>query len=126
MRVLLDTVTFIWAVESPESLSRAARAVLQNDAAVIELSSVSISEIAIKHTLGKLDFGRDHLVKGIADLKLSLLPYTEAHAVKLFDLPPHHTDPFDRQIVAQSIAEDVPVVTPDAKFSLYAGLKVLW
>jgi PIN domain nuclease of toxin-antitoxin system len=38
----------------------------------------------------------------------------------------HHTDPFDRQIIAQALQERIPVVTPDAKFSLYEGLQVLW
>jgi PIN domain nuclease of toxin-antitoxin system len=38
----------------------------------------------------------------------------------------HHTDPFDRQIIAQALAESIPVVTPDEKFSLYKGLKIIW
>jgi len=41
-------------------------------------------------------------------------------------LPAHHADPFDRQIIAQALIEDVPVVTPDEAFRLYDGLTVLW
>ena len=63
---------------------------------------------------------------GVADLQLRVLPYTGEHAFRLFDLPTHHADPFGRQIVAQALVENVPVVTPDEAFSLYEGLKVLW
>jgi PIN domain nuclease of toxin-antitoxin system len=55
-----------------------------------------------------------------------VLPYTSDHAFQLFTLPRHHNDPFDRQIIAQALLEDIPVVTPDDKFSLYKGLKVIW
>jgi PIN domain nuclease of toxin-antitoxin system len=44
----------------------------------------------------------------------------------LFDLPLHHADPFDRPIIAQALAEKIPIVTCDEKFSLYKGLKLIW
>jgi PIN domain nuclease of toxin-antitoxin system len=126
MRLLLDTVTFLWAVDSPERITRKAMSALRNEAAVRELSVVSLSEIAIKLAIGKLTFGRDDVMKGIADLQLKLLPYTADHAFHLFGLPLHHADPFDRQIIAQALAEKIPVVTADEKFRLYKGLKVIW
>jgi PIN domain nuclease of toxin-antitoxin system len=55
-----------------------------------------------------------------------VLPWTVDHALELFDLPLHHPDPFDRQIIAQAISEDVAVVTSDAKFKLYSKLSVIW
>ena len=125
MRVLLDTVTFIWAVSSPERLSRRAMSVLRSDA-VREISSVSISEIAIKQARGKLTFGKDDLMAGLADLRVRVLPYTAEHALCLFDLPLQHPDPFDRQIIAQAICENIPVVTCDEKFRLYKEVEVLW
>jgi PIN domain nuclease of toxin-antitoxin system len=126
MRVLLDTVTFIWAVSSPERISRRAMSALRSEAAVREISSVSIAEIAIKQTRGKLTFGQDDIVAGLADLRVRVLPYTADHALRLFDLPLHHPDPFDRQIIAQAIRENIPVVTCDEKFSLYKEVEVLW
>src|SRR5258706_592430 len=60
------------------------------------------------------------------DLDLRVLPYTANHAFSLFDLPLLHADPFDRQIIAQALSEEIPVMTCDEKFSLYKGLKVLW
>ena len=126
MRLILDTVTFIWAVSTPERLSRAAMSALRKGTAVREISVVSLTEIAIKQTRGKLAFGKADTMAGVADLRLRVLPYAEEHAFRLFDLPTHHADPFDRQIIAQALAEDVPVVTPDESFNLYQGLKVIW
>jgi len=126
MRLLLDTVTFLWAVTSPERLSRRAMAALRNPAAVREISVISVSEIAIKHARGKLTIGKEDLNAGAADLRLRILPYTAEHALRLFDLPVHHADPFDRQIIAQALCEDIPVVTCDETFRLYKGLKVFW
>ncbi len=126
MRVILDTVTFIWAVSSPERLSRAAMSALQKRTAVRQISVVSLTEIAVKQTRGELMFDKADAIAAIADLRLRVLPYSAEHAFRLFDLPTHHADPFDRQIIAQALAEDVPVVTPDEAFNLYEGLKVVW
>jgi len=126
MRLILDTVTFIWAVSAPERLSRAAMSALRKSTVVREVSVVSLTEIAVKQTRGKLTFGKANAITGVADLRLRVLPYSEEHAFRLFDLPAHHADPFDRQIIAQALVEHVPVVTPDESFSLYKGLRVIW
>jgi PIN domain nuclease of toxin-antitoxin system len=126
MRLLLDTATFIWAVSSPEKISRAAMSALQSDDAVREISAISLSEIAINQARGKLIFHKDDVAAGVADLRLRVLPYTESHALRLFDLPLHHPDPFDRQIIAQALAEHIAVVTPDREFRLYKELKTVW
>ena len=126
MRLLLDTVTFIWAVSSPERLSRAAMAALRRPSAVRELSVVSLTEIAIKQTRGKLTFGKADAMIGVADLRLRILPYAVEHGFHLFDLPTHHADPFDRQIISQALVENITVVTPDESFRLYEGIRVVW
>lgn len=126
MRLLLDTVTFLWAIDSPERISRPAMSALRRASAIRELSVLSLSEIAIKQAKGKLTLRRDDLESGIGDLQLRILPYTFKHTMQLFDLPAHHGDPFDRQIIAQALAEEIPVVTADETFRLYRGLKVIW
>jgi PIN domain nuclease of toxin-antitoxin system len=126
VRLLLDTVTFIWALGSPELISKKAMAALQDDEAMREMSAVSLSEIAIKQAKGKLNLRKDDALVGVADLRMRVLPYTADHAYHLFGLPLHHTDPFDRQIIAQALAENIPVVTSDEKFKLYKGIKVIW
>ena len=119
-------MTFIWALHSPELLSARALRAMQDDDAVAELSAVSITEIAIKSSKGKLDVHRADVLAGLADLKMQVLPWNARHAFRLFDLPLYHTDPFDRQILAQALAENIPVVTSDAKFQLYAGIHIIW
>jgi PIN domain nuclease of toxin-antitoxin system len=126
MRLLLDTVVFIWAVSTPERLSRAAMSALRKATAVREISVVSLTEIAVRQTRGKLTLGKADAMAGVADLRLRVLPYAAEHAFRLLDLPAHHADPFDRQIIAQALVENVPVVTPDEAFNLYEGVKVVW
>ena len=126
MRLLLDTAVLIYAVESPERLSKRATSALKNPANVLELSAVSLAEIAIKAALGKLRLSAAIARQAVQDLDLRILPYTADHAFNLFDLPRHHGDPFDRQIIAQALCEKIPIVTSDEKFSLYKGLQLVW
>lgn len=126
MRLLLDTAILIFAVEAPDRLSKRAAAALQNPDNVLELSTVSLAEIAIKASLGKLRLSAPIVRVALEDLDIRTLPYTADHAFHLFGLPLHHGDPFDRQIIAQALAEKIPVVTSDDKFGLYKGLKIVW
>jgi PIN domain nuclease of toxin-antitoxin system len=126
VRLLLDTVVLIHAVESPERLSRRAAAALQNAQNILELSTISLAEIAIKAALGKLRLSAATVRQALQDLDIQTLPYTAEHAFQLFGLPLHHGDPFDRQIIAQALSEKIPIVTSDGKFGLYEGLKVIW
>jgi PIN domain nuclease of toxin-antitoxin system len=126
VRFLLDTVVLLFALQSTERLSKPAAAIFANPENSLELSSISVSEIAIKSTLGKLRFSLADTQQAIEDLDLRILPYTMDHASRLFDLPLHHTDPFDRQIIAQALCEEIPIVTCDDKFSLYKGLRIIW
>jgi PIN domain nuclease of toxin-antitoxin system len=125
-RLLLDTAVLIYALQSPESLSRRVKAALENEAISLELSAISLAEIAIKNSVGKLTLPAEVVRRAMQELGIRISPYTSDHAFRLFNLPRLHPDPFDRQIIAQALTEDIPVVTPDAKFKLYAGLKVIW
>lgn len=87
---------------------------------------MSLVEIAVKQIRGKLVCDKPDIEAGLADLRLRVLPYSAEHAFRLFDVPTRHADPFDRQIIAQALAEDVPIVTPDEAFKLYKDLKVVW
>lgn len=126
MRVLLDTSTFLFAVESPSKLSAAARRVFSKSSFERELSVVSFVEIAVKRARGKFTFTPDDIRKGIDDLELRTLPVTEEHATKMFDVPAYNPDPFDRLLIAQALAEDIPIVTCDEAFERYQGLKLIW
>lgn len=126
MRVLLDTVTFLYVLQSPERLSRLAKKIVETPTNVLELSVLSFSEIALKKAVGKLSLTRDSLEAAVNRLQLNILAYTQEHALELFDLPTYHRDPFDRQLIAQAIVEKIPVVTCDEQFLPYKQVKVIW
>jgi PIN domain nuclease of toxin-antitoxin system len=126
VRLLLDTAILIYAVEAPERLSKRATSALEDSRNLLEFSAISITEIAIKASLGKLKITAAMARQAVHDLDIRILAYTGEHALRLFDLPLHHGDPFDRQIIAQALSEKVPVVTPDEKFKLYSGLRIIW
>ena len=126
MRLLLDTAVLIYAVDSPERLSKRAASSLINTDNVLEFSSISLVEIAIKTAIGKLKMSAEVARQALETLGVRVLPYTADHAFELFTLPLHHSDPFDRQIIAQALAERVPIVTPDETFQRYKKLKIVW
>jgi PIN domain nuclease of toxin-antitoxin system len=90
------------------------------------ISPVSINEIAIKANKGLVPLGRKHIEKLILDLALTVLPMMAEHSFQLFGLPPHHSDPFDRMLIATALAEDVAIVANDREFKRYKGLRVIW
>jgi PIN domain nuclease of toxin-antitoxin system len=110
----------------PERISAKAMRLLQDEEKKLELSAVSIVEIAIKHKLGKLIYSTEAVLIALTELDIHVLPYTADHAFQLFRMPAHHADPFDRQIIAQAISEEIPVVTSDMKFRLYKEVQVIW
>lgn len=126
MRVLLDTAAFIYAAKTPENLSRRSISIIEDVATVLELSSVSLVEIAIKSMLGKITFSVELTRQAIDRLNIRILPFTAEHGFSFFSVPLHHRDPFDRQIIAQALMEEMPIVTPDHHFQSYKGLRVIW
>jgi PIN domain nuclease of toxin-antitoxin system len=126
VRFLLDTATLLFAVNAPERLSGKAKAALANPDNIRNLSAVSLNEIAIKTGLGKLNSSAEAMRQAIEDMDLRTLPFMPEHAFRLFELPLRHRDPFDRQLIAQALVEEIPVLTPDSKFKLYPGVRVIW
>lgn len=126
MRLLLDTMALICLAQTPSRLSRRAARAVKRPGCILELSALSLSEIAIKNRSGKLDMPEADLLQALDDLDIRILPYTREHALRLFGLPWHHADPFDRQILAQALAEDIPIVTSDEAFERYEGVRVIW
>jgi PIN domain nuclease of toxin-antitoxin system len=126
VQVLLDTHIFITAaVEGLEGLNSKTLKLLQSAETKRVLSSVSVTEIAIKFAIGKLPMNSYRVGRALADLAITLLPYTTTHAMRLFDLPLHHGDPFDRMLIATALAEDLPILSGDAIFREYKGLHLI-
>lgn len=126
MRVLLDTSVLIRAAKTGvHTLKPAVRKLLSDEETVRILSVISITEIAVKRTIGKLDLEPSVITDAIEDLQLTLLPYMPNHAMRLFDLPLHHREPFNRMLIATALAEAIPLITSDREFSRYSELQII-
>ncbi len=82
------------------------------------VSAVSIAEIAIKSSLGKLRIDGD-VIGAVDDAGFELLSFSAGAAARLKDLPLLHKDPFDRMLIVHSNETGFPILTDDGKFSLY-------
>jgi PIN domain nuclease of toxin-antitoxin system len=128
MKVLVDTDTLIWGLLESHRLSPRSRQIFRTDEHDLVFSLVSLWEIAIKIKIGKLNA----IGSSVAYIRdemdaygMELLPIRYEHILQLEALPVHHSDPFDRLLIAQAIAESLPILTHDRVFSLYP-VKVIW
>jgi len=128
MRFLLDTHAFLWFIEGSDRLSAHARELIEDTENERLLSVGSLWEMSIKASLGRLTLRlsfTDLVSKQVLGNDIQLLPIRPAHLDVQKELLFHHRDPFDRLIIAQSIAESIPVVTRDAAFESYSA-EVIW
>ena len=128
MKLLLDTHIFIWWADQPERLSPAALSALEDEANELLLSTASLWEMQIKIQLSKLKLSlplKDLLKNQQETNDLTVLPVTLTHVLALDALPFHHKDPFDRLLIAQSVEEELTIVTADSQFPAYS-VKLLY
>lgn len=128
MRVLLDTHALLWWLSDDPALSMPVRKLLARSNNTILVSAASAWEIAIKFRLGKLRGASDLLADFDGYLKRERfegLSITSEHTVRAGLLPGPHKDPFDRMLIAQAIAENLPIVSNDAAFDGYS-VRRLW
>jgi PIN domain nuclease of toxin-antitoxin system len=124
MRILLDTHIFYWWFYEPERLSRKAFKTIKG-ADEVFVSSASIWEVAIKVRLGKMDANPQQLFDQIKVNDFQELPVYSRHAILVATLPLHHTDPFDRILIAQALSEPLHLVTVDAQLQPYSELVLM-
>lgn len=120
MRVLLDTPVLLWWLADDKSLGERARAKIEKAENSIFVSVASLWEIAIKQGLGKIDADLAEIEKEIAVQGMVRLGIEADHLIELLTLPQHHRDPFDRMLIAQARAGDMPIMTADAQIAPYA------
>lgn len=128
MRILLDTQAFLWFITDDTKLSVFARSLIENPDNDRLLSIAGLWEVAIKMSLGKLDLEKpfEELIPHQLELNdIEVLAIKIVHLKKVSSLPFHHRDPFDRLIIAQSLVEQLPIVSIDTKFDEY-GIERLW
>lgn len=128
MKILLDTHAWLWFVLGDLQLSDKARALISDPTNEKLISPASYWELAIKISIGKYLLTEpyaDFMKRAIIGNGLIILPIAPVHTSVLTSLPFHHKDPFDRLLIAQSIAEGVPIVSADAVFDTYPVVR-LW
>jgi len=122
MRLLLDTHILLWWVMGDRRLPKDVAAVLASAESDVAVSAATMWEITIKRMLGRIDVDLEELTASIAADGFSELPLRFSHSLKLEVLPRLHDDPFDRILIAQSIAEGRQLVTKDAEILRYRGV----
>jgi PIN domain nuclease of toxin-antitoxin system len=132
MNVLLDTHGFLWALFSPQKLSKSARREITSQKNDVAVSVVTFWEISLKYALGKLELTgvEPEELPGFAEqMNFETLPITAAEASSFHRLPRlSHKDPFDRIIIWQAIRRNMPLISRDRDFKPYRrfGLKTIW
>ncbi len=128
MSLLLDTSVFLWIYfDEKENLSSKALKKLGQEESLF-ISAVSIWEIAIKYSSGKLKFDTNPKVwidQTLREMGLSLLAIQTSHLLEVSELPFHHKDPFDRLLICQSKIEKIPLLSSDEIFKKY-DVDVIW
>jgi PIN domain nuclease of toxin-antitoxin system len=127
MNVLIDSHVVLWWFSRSRQLSRPARVALEDPQTRVYVSAAAAWELAIKVNLGKLD--ARSLVEDLPQLLFEegfrRLAISMDHALRAGMLPRHHSDPFDRMLVAQAQALNCPIVSSDILFDSY-GVRRLW
>lgn len=128
MKLLLDTHALLWFLLADRRLSERARGLISNAETVVAVSPASYWEIAIKISLGKYALPEPYaqfMERELAINNFDILPILPRHTARLTELPFHHRDPFDRLLIAQSMAEVIPLVSCDEHFDAY-GIHRIW
>ena len=126
---MLDTHVALWAIADSKRLSAKARELIDDPANEIVISVASIWEIAIKHGLAR-GTPNDMPVSGLDaigyfhDAGYALLDISPTHAAGVEALPPLHSDPFDRILLAQALATPLRLLTHDARVAAYSDLVI--
>ena len=128
MKYLLDTMVWLWSVGSSEQIGKAGLEILASGDEEIYFSAATSWEIAIKTRLGKSRLPEEpvpYVPKRLSEQGIHSLSVTQSHSLKVYDLPLHHHDPFDRLIIAQALTEEMVILTSDRVFKNYP-VEVLW
>ncbi len=105
-------------LSSPEKLNETRCYELKSSANEVFLSAISIVELMIKSSIGKININFNPLEMA-EKMRIDILDFSGTHAVTLGELPLHHKDPFDRMIIAQALTNKLILMSDDSKFPQY-------
>jgi len=132
MKLLLDTHTLLWSIGKSNELSKKVIQEIKNVNNEVFVSAVSLWEIALKSSIGKLliSFNVDKIPEYCRKMGFTLIPLEPIDALNSLQLPQKdsHKDPFDRMLIFQCIKNEYVFVSKDAHLELYEdeGLIYLW
>lgn len=128
MRALLDTHALLWWLLDSPSLTKPGRKIIAERKNAVVVSAASAWEIATKVRLGKLP-GAEEVAAEFSGIMaregFELLSISADHAIRAGGLPGFHRDPFDRMLIAQAQAENLPLISNEAAFDQY-GVRRIW
>lgn len=127
MRLLLDTCTFLWLAQQPDKISRSAVELINDQNNDLFLSEVSVLEIVLKYSAGKLPLPknpRDWIPEKIKFHQLISQPILPGEIYRSGELPRCHADPFDRLLAAQAIEKGLTLISPDTPISNLGASRV--
>ncbi|MGA7217949.1 MAG: type II toxin-antitoxin system VapC family toxin [Candidatus Sulfotelmatobacter sp.] len=128
MKYLLDTMVWLWSVGPTERIGKDGLEILANGKEEIYLSAASSWEIAIKAKLGKFRLPEapgPYVRNRTTAQRILPLAISQNHSLAVYDLPLHHSDPFDRLIIAQALDEGMTILTSDRMFKHYE-VNLVW
>ncbi|MBP6900110.1 MAG: type II toxin-antitoxin system VapC family toxin [Burkholderiaceae bacterium] len=122
MNLLLDTHVALWAISDSPRLPPKARELLVSAKTTVWVSAASVWEIAIKHGLGRGDMpvSAQDALRYFQDSGYRILAIEAEHAAAVEQLPSHHSDPFDRILIAQALVEPMRLMTHDTLVARYS------
>ncbi len=118
MNIIIDTHVFLWLLNEPSRIKSKHMCYIENTANKIFLSSMSIAELMIKKSIGKLNFNFD-IMAMTENMGLEVLSFNGVDAIQLGGLQLHHKDPFDRMIISKALANKFTIISYDSKFECY-------
>ncbi len=118
MKILIDTHVFLWMLSWPEKLDEKRRYELESPSNEVFLSAMSIAELMIKSSIGKIKIEFDPMEMA-EKMRVDILGFSGIHAMALGSLPLFHKDPFDRMIIAQALCNNLALMSDDSKFVDY-------
>ena len=120
MKFLLDTHLLLWWLSNNALLPAQARQLIGDPNNTIFVSAVSLWEIWLKSSIGKLRVPSDFDQKLAAE-PFQSLPLRAEHTGTVAMLVWHHRDPFDRMLIAQAQTEKLVLLTVDSVLKSYGG-----
>ncbi|MDM8536679.1 type II toxin-antitoxin system VapC family toxin [Desulfobacterales bacterium HSG17] len=122
MEIFFDTHVFLWWILEDDRISDRAAQLISNGRNRLYWSAASSWEVTIKYSLGKLNLPEKpekFFPAQFLQNQIYSLPVNDTHAFKVGTLPMHHKDPFDRLLIAQSMVENITLLSDDQYLHLY-------